>query len=79
MGYPSQLRGEEIPPLSRIVAIADSYDAMATDRPYHKPKTHAEIMRVLFEEHGSKYDPYFRTRFATVVERSAYKARGPSD
>jgi HD-GYP domain-containing protein (c-di-GMP phosphodiesterase class II) len=79
MGYPSRLRGEEIPPLSRIVAIVDSYDAMATVRPYHKPRTHAEIMQVLFEEHGGKYDPYFRTRFATVVERSEYKAGGPSD
>lgn len=75
-GYPDQLKGEDIPVLSRIVALADSYDAMATTRPYHKPKTHAEIMRVLFEQHGNKYDPHVRAIFATVVENSVHRAAG---
>jgi HD-GYP domain-containing protein (c-di-GMP phosphodiesterase class II) len=75
-GYPNGLRGEQIPPMSRIVAIADSYDAMATVRPYHKPRTHAEIMKLMFDQQAGKYDPYFEQLFAGVVERSPYRAGG---
>jgi HD-GYP domain-containing protein (c-di-GMP phosphodiesterase class II) len=73
-GYPNRLRGEEIPPMSRIVAIADSYDAMATVRPYHKPRTHAEIMKLMFDQQAGKYDPYFEQLFAGVAEHSPYRA-----
>ncbi len=54
----------------------NSYDAMATHRPYHKPRTHDEIMGVLYGQNGGKYDPYVRTLFASVVERMVYRARG---
>src|SRR5688572_3019139 len=57
-GYPDGLNGEAIPALSRIVSVVDSYDALATVRPYHKPRGHAEIMRMLFENHDVKYDAY---------------------
>ncbi|HET7097675.1 MAG TPA: HD domain-containing phosphohydrolase [Casimicrobiaceae bacterium] len=76
MGYPNQLKGEAIPVSSRIVAIVDSYDALASDRPYKKPKTHQKIMHILFEEQGGKYDPYLRTKFAALIEASAHKATG---
>jgi len=76
LGYPSRLRGEEIPVSSRIVAIVDSYDALASYRPYKKPKTHEKIMHILFEEDGGKYDPYLRTKFAALIEASAHKATG---
>jgi HD-GYP domain-containing protein (c-di-GMP phosphodiesterase class II) len=36
LGYPSGMKGEEIPILAKIVAVADAYDAMTTDRPYRK-------------------------------------------
>jgi HD-GYP domain-containing protein (c-di-GMP phosphodiesterase class II) len=75
-GYPDRLKGEEIPIMSRIVAMADSYDAMATTRPYHAPRSHAEIMHVLFDVQGGKYDPYIRTTFAAVVEGSVHRAQG---
>jgi HD-GYP domain-containing protein (c-di-GMP phosphodiesterase class II) len=73
-GYPSGLRGEEIPIMSRIVAVADSYDAMATVRPYHKPRTHAEIMWMMFEQLAGKYDPWLEQRFARIVVHSPYRA-----
>ena len=76
MGYPSQLRGKDIPVSSRIVAIVDSYDALATHRPYKKPKTHEKIMHILFEEQGGKYDPFLRTKFAALIEASAHRATG---
>jgi HD-GYP domain-containing protein (c-di-GMP phosphodiesterase class II) len=76
MGYPSRLKGEEIPVSSRIVAIVDSYDALATHRPYKKPKTHEKIMHILFEEQGGKYDPHLRSKFAALIEASVHKATG---
>jgi len=49
-GYPDGLRGDEIPLLALIIAVADSYDAMTSTRPYREPMTRegavAELMRV---------------------------------
>ena len=56
-GYPLGLKGEDIPVipvLARVIAIADSYDAMATDRPYHHAKDHQAIMSILFEKQSHK-------------------------
>lgn len=57
MGYPDKLSGENIPICSRIISIADSYDAMAVTRSYHRARTHLEIMAILHEETGKKHDP----------------------
>jgi HD-GYP domain-containing protein (c-di-GMP phosphodiesterase class II) len=73
-GYPDGLKEESIPLLSRIVSVADSYDAIAAVRPYHRPRPHAEIMGILYEGQGRKYDARVLAIFATIIERSAYKA-----
>jgi HD-GYP domain-containing protein (c-di-GMP phosphodiesterase class II) len=76
-GYPDGLRGEEIPALARIVSVADSYDAIATVRPYHRPKSHTQIMRMLYDEQGHKYDPYVLAAFSKAVEVSPYRSNAP--
>ena len=73
-GYPDGLKEESIPLLSRIVSVADSYDAIAAVRPYHRPRPHAVIMRMLYDGQARKYDASVLATFATVIERSAYKA-----
>jgi HD-GYP domain-containing protein (c-di-GMP phosphodiesterase class II) len=75
-GYPDGLKGEQIPVLARIVSVADSYDAIATVRPYHEPKSHAQVMRMLDDEQGRKYDPYVLAAFSRVVQASPYRASG---
>lgn len=55
-GYPDGLRGEEITLESRIVAIADAYDAMTTDRPYRKRLSREEAVRLLQEGAGVQWD-----------------------
>ncbi len=75
-GYPGRLKGEAIPVLSRIIAIADSYDAMATDRPYHRAKPHSEIMRILFEENSDKYDPHLVGTFAALTGPGRHRSAG---
>lgn len=56
-GYPHGLKGDEIPYLSRIVTIADSFDVMTTGRPYKKPLTQDEAAAELKRCAGSHFDP----------------------
>jgi diguanylate cyclase (GGDEF)-like protein len=56
-GYPHGLAGLEIPIGSRIVAIADAYEAMISDRPYRARVTHAAALRELRSQGGSQFDP----------------------
>jgi HD-GYP domain-containing protein (c-di-GMP phosphodiesterase class II) len=55
-GYPYGLKAEAIPIEARIVAVADTYDALTSDRPYRKACTQAEARRVLVEEAGARLD-----------------------
>ena len=56
-GYPDGLRAEETPPFARLLAVADAYSAMTTDRPYRKGLAPAEARRRLAEGAGSQWDP----------------------
>jgi len=75
-GYPEGLRGEDIPVLARILSIVDAYDAIYTVRPYHAPRSHVEVMRMLHAEQGRKYDAYVLATFSKVVDSSSYRAVG---
>jgi diguanylate cyclase (GGDEF)-like protein/PAS domain S-box-containing protein len=56
-GYPTGLRGEKIPLFSRIIAVADAFEAMTADRPYRKRKTVQEAVEELKKGAGKKFDP----------------------
>jgi len=56
-GYPAKLKGEEIPLGARILAVADSYDAMTTDRPYQKARPRDVALGILKEHAGTRWDP----------------------
>ncbi|MNS24743.1 Cyclic di-GMP phosphodiesterase response regulator RpfG [compost metagenome] len=55
-GYPDQLKGEQIPLLARIVAVADVYDALTSTRAYRKAWTHEEAMKLITENQGTHFD-----------------------
>jgi HD-GYP domain-containing protein (c-di-GMP phosphodiesterase class II) len=74
LGYPQGLAGEAIPICCRIIAIADSYDAMAVTRAYHRTRTHAEIMDLLDNETGDKHDPEVMRAFREIIDSSRFKA-----
>jgi len=74
MGYPDGLSGEDIPVCSRIIAIADAYDAMAVTRSYHHARNHQEIMEILSVETGKKFDPKLMVLFSEIIESSKFKA-----
>ena len=73
-GYPDGLAGVQIPICARIISIADSYDAMAVIRPYHRPRTHQEVMAILLKESGEKHDPDLMRTFCELIESSPLKA-----
>ncbi len=73
-GYPDGLAGNDIPLHSRIIALTDNYDAMAVARPYHKARSHREVMDILHSECGIKHDPDLLRVFCTIIEKSPAKA-----
>lgn len=73
-GYPDRLAGEGIPIYSRIISIADNYDAMAMTRSYHHPKMHQEIMVTMENETGRKHDPKLMQIFSGLIESSHLKS-----
>jgi putative two-component system response regulator len=76
-GYPDRMVGEDIPLVARIVAIADAYDAMATDRPYKKALPLEECEAILRKTAGKMYDPQlcevFVTRRLGALYREEYE------
>lgn len=73
-GYPGHLVGEAIPLLSRIVTVVDNYDAMAVRRVYQGARPHAEIMRIMDSESGTKLDPEIFSHFKRVIEKPEYQS-----
>ncbi len=56
-GYPSGLKGEEIPVSGRLMAIADVYDALISKRVYKPPFSHAKAMAIIKKDSGTHFDP----------------------
>jgi HD-GYP domain-containing protein (c-di-GMP phosphodiesterase class II) len=56
-GYPDGLKGDQIPPGARIVTVADSFDAMTTDRPYRKKLPLEDVLIDFRENTGTQFDP----------------------
>lgn len=56
-GYPDGLKRNDIPLFSRIIAVADSFDAMTSDRPYKKALSVEEAIKSLKDCKGSQFDP----------------------
>ncbi len=56
-GYPEGLKGDSIPLIAQVIAIADTYDAMATDRPYRKGMPQNKIVQLMKKEKGKQFSP----------------------
>ena len=71
-GYPQGLKGQEIPLLSRIITIIDSYDAMLDNRPYKKSLSKAEAIEELKSNSGTQFDPDMVLEFTKLMLFSTY-------
>jgi response regulator RpfG family c-di-GMP phosphodiesterase len=67
-GYPAGLKGEEIPLEARIMALADVYDALVSERVYKKPCTGEKAREILLEGNGTQVDPYLLPLFLYCVQ-----------
>ncbi|MBI4705725.1 MAG: GAF domain-containing protein [Deltaproteobacteria bacterium] len=68
-GYPDGLRGEQIPLESRIIAVADSYDAITSTRPYREARSHEDAVDEIRRQSGRQFDPQVVEAFLRVVAR----------
>jgi HD-GYP domain-containing protein (c-di-GMP phosphodiesterase class II) len=68
-GYPSGLKAEEIPIGARIIAIADVYQALISDRPYRKAYSKAEAIRIIKEGSGTQFDPGVVSALLKILQK----------
>ncbi len=69
-GYPRGLTGDQIPLGAKIIAIADTFDAITTDRPYQKGRTPLQAMEILESMAGSKLDKNLVTAFCLEIREN---------
>jgi len=65
-GYPTGLKGTEIPIGARILSVVDCFDALTSDRPYRPKLSDQEALRILADRRGSMYDPLIVDTFSRV-------------
>ena len=67
-GYPSGIKGDEIPIGARIIAIADVYEALTSNRPYRKAYSKKKAVQIIKDGSGKQFDPRIVTAFLKVLE-----------
>ncbi len=77
-GYPKGLKGEDIPLLGRVMTVADTFDAMTTDRPYQKAFTLDFALNRIRTLAGVKYDPKIVDAFGRACEEGKVVLHKPS-
>lgn len=70
-GYPSGLRGTDIPLQGRLMALVDVYDAMVSERPYKEAMSHEQAKQIICEGRGSHFDPILTDVFLEVADQFA--------
>jgi HD-GYP domain-containing protein (c-di-GMP phosphodiesterase class II) len=73
MGYPQGLKGDEIPLMGKIVAVADTFDAMTTDRPYQKAMKFEDAVARIESFVGTRYDPGVVAAFSAACREGQIK------
>jgi response regulator RpfG family c-di-GMP phosphodiesterase len=68
-GYPHGLHGNNIPLQGRIMAVADVYDALISDRPYKKAFPHEEAVQIMIDGKGTQFDPVLIDLFVEINSR----------
>ncbi len=69
-GYPKGLKGEDIPYLSRFIALIDAYEVMSSGRPYKKAMTKEDIISEFKEQSDKQFDPHITEKFIAFLEDS---------
>ncbi len=67
-GYPNGLKGEDIPEIARIIAVADSYDAMTSKRSYRDPLPQQKVREEIVKGMGTQFDPVFAKIMQQIID-----------
>ncbi len=78
-GYPLKMKGNEIPIIARIIAVADTYDAMTSDRSYRRALPHEVALAEIERCSGSQFDPEVAANFADNIEGYRDERRSSGD
>ena len=78
-GYPDGLAGEDIPELARIIAVADSYDAMTSKRSYRDPIPQQKVREELVEGMGTQFDPTYAKIMLHLIDKDVDYAMREQD
>ena len=76
-GYPYGKKGDEIPLLARVIAVADTFDALTTNRPYQKAHDSEEALRIIQNVSGKRLDPKAVAALLAVFERGEIRIQKP--
>jgi len=76
-GYPDGLVGEQIPMVSRVIAAADIYNALVTDRPYRPAFSREETLRMIEEMRGKDLDPAVADALLEVLRKASIEVAAP--
>ena len=76
-GYPRKLSGEDIPVMGRILCIADSFDAMVSERSYKRAMAVDRAVEILWREAGRQFDPNLVPVFVELVRSGKLEVRAP--
>jgi HD-GYP domain-containing protein (c-di-GMP phosphodiesterase class II) len=74
-GYPYGLKGDAIPLMPRIIMVADTFDAMTTNRPYQAAADPEYVVRIINSLVNSKFDPKCVAAFTSVFQRGELQVR----
>ena len=73
-GYPNHLKGDEIPRVAQIIAVADCFDAMYSNRPYRKRMNFEKVVSIIKESSGTQLTPDVVDAFLRLVEKGEFRA-----
>ena len=73
-GYPARLRGRDIPPEGRLLAVVDTYDAMTSNRPYRRALSEEAALAEIRRRAGTQFDPEFAEVFLRLRETGTASA-----
>jgi len=77
-GYPHGLKGDEIPLLPRIIAVADTFDALTTNRPYQQAHDPHDALRIIQTLSGKRLDPAAAAALAAIYRRGEIQVQRPA-
>lgn len=76
-GYPEGLKGEDIPYIARIIAVADAYDAMTSNRVYRQHLNEEKVLSELEHGAGTQFDPVISQKMITLIHDGAIRNLSP--